>query len=236
MNRMKSLILSFLTLGIAVSTIQVNGGMVDYQTLIAFLKTPTFDAPPSFNTLTGPLAVAQTNASATPGTVRDIYGQMVTGVSLTSGNLVGVRGEVNITNGTTVGNGVFLYGLQGKVIGGTSTLNTGSAHVTGVLGSLDLTGTTNTSGHINAVTATIQGVGSSGAKVNLFYGESATGTEINSMFQAFGKSKYVFDLESNVHTQMSTTGTPGSVTGGTGWLKVLVEGVVRYIPLASSVS
>jgi hypothetical protein len=233
-----STIISFLTLGIAVSTIQCNGDVVDYATLIAFLENPTFNSPPSFNTLTGPLTVSQTNASATPGSVRDVYGQIVTGVSMTSGTLAGVRGEADITNATLFGNGgsAYLYGTQGKVIGGTGTINVGSGYVTGVLGQLDLTGTTNTSGHIAGVISSIQGVGSSGVDVNLFYGESATGTPINSMFMGFGKSTYVFDLASNTYNQMATTS--GSVTnvGTKGWLKCNIEGVTRYIALGDGVT
>ena len=186
-------------------------------------------------TVTGTIAQTLTNASATPGTVRAAYNKAVTGVALTSGNLVGQRGEVQISTGATVGNGVFLYGNQGKItLAGAATINSGSGHVCGVLGSLDLTNSTNTSGHIAGVISTIQGVGSDGTLVDLFYGESATGTPVNSMFKAFGKATYVMDIATNTHTQAAVAGTAGALTSG--WLKVLVEGVVRYIPLAASVS
>ena len=97
---------------------------------------------------------------------------------------------------------------------------------------ISASGSTFTSGHIAAVIADIQAVPTS-SNIDLFYGESATGNPINSFLKGFGKATYVFDLASNTHTQMSTTGTAGTTTAK-GWLKVLVEGVTRYIPLSDS--
>lgn len=239
MQAVRSFIKVFFSLGIAVSTIQANGSQVDYQTLITFLENPTFNAPPSFNTLTGPLNVSQTNGSATPGTVRDIYGLIGTGVSLTSGNLVGARGEVNITDGNNIGGGapVFLYGVQGKVVGTTGTIDVTTGFVTGVLGSLDLGTITMTSGKNSGVAATIQGVGSTGDHSDLYYGESVTGTLINSAFKVIANANFVFDI-----TQYSTTSlvatTSSSVTnvGTKGWLRINVDGTARYIALGDGVT
>jgi hypothetical protein len=149
--------------------------------------------------------------------------------------LVGVRGALTVAANVTVTDGYF-YGVQGKALttaGATLTLT--NKEFVGVLGSLDMPSTTINSGHIAAVIATIQNTPTS-PYVNLFYGESVTGNVINSMFSAIAKSTYVFDLSSNSHTQMSSTCTPSAVTGGTGGLKVLVDGVVRWIPLAATCS
>jgi hypothetical protein len=164
---------------------------------------------------------------------------MVSGVTMTSGTIIGVRGETDLTNGTLFGNGgsIYAYGVDGKIVGGTSTINAGSGYVTGALGQLDLTGTTTTSGHIAAVIASIQGVGAGAIAPNMFYGESATGTPINAYFMAFGKAAYVMDLESNVYpTLMSLAGTYTTPGAAHGWLKIRVEGNDRYIPLSAAVS
>ncbi len=128
----------------------------------------------------------------------------------------------------------YLYGVQGKAFTGANTW-TGTA-LAGAYAPLDVSSGTITSGHVAAIQANIYGANSGTIPMEGIYVEHAGGGVINSFLQCFGKSTYVFDFASNTHNQMSTTGTPGAVTGGTGWLKVLVEGAVRYIPLASSVS
>jgi hypothetical protein len=143
--------------------------------------------------------------------------------------LVGARGAITLTTGKSITAG-YLYGTQGKVILDGATVAIGSAHLAGVYGQLSMSGTTLTNGHIAGVIADIQATPTS-AYIDLFYGESATGNVINSMFKAFGKSTYVFDLASNTHTQMGLT---GAATTPAGWLKILVEGQVRYINLLST--
>lgn len=180
-------------------------------------------------------STALTQTSATPGTVRAIYGKNTSFTSMTSGNLVGVRGEVTV--GGSVSTGVYLYGVQGKLITGSNTITAGSGFITGVLGQMDMTGGTLTSGWNSAIHADLQGctTGTHSA-FNLITGTHAGGGVINSLIYLFGKSTYAMGFESNVHNNMSTSGTPGSVTGATGWIKVLVDNAVRYIPLASTVS
>jgi len=46
----------------------------------------------------------------------------------------------------------------------------------------------------------------------------------------------IFSFAGNEAAAVSLTGTPGAVTGATGWIKVDMRGTTRYIPLASSVS
>jgi hypothetical protein len=196
-----------------------------------------FTIPSGNVTLTsGLLSAASTITSATPDTTRlgrfELTVTPATSVAVGSnGSLAGVRGAVTLSSSTSITDG-YMYGVQGKVTSTGATIAVGSDHVAGLLGQITLGTVTN--GHVAAVIGSIQTTPTSSA-VDLFYGESATGNVINSYFKGFGKSTYVFDFESNVHNQMSTTGTAGA-TATKGWLKVLVEGVVRYIPLTDSVS
>lgn len=76
-------------------------------------------------------------ASATPGTIRSLVGVMTgSNATMTSGNLVGVRGEVDYVGAS----GGFLYGAQGKLIP-TGTIS-GSSWNAGVFGQLDISAAT----------------------------------------------------------------------------------------------
>jgi len=177
--------------------------------------------------------VAYTSTSATPGTVRIIRGEATTAATMTSGNLVGVRGAVTTPTGGAI-SGSYLYGVQGKIITGTATI--ASTAIAGVYGQIDVTGGTLSGGNNAPLQANIFGANSgSFANLNGIYAEHAGGGIINSHIRMFGKADYVFDIETNVHgTEANTTCTPSSVTGATGGIKVLVDGVARYIPLAAT--
>jgi len=174
-----------------------------------------------------------TAASATPGTVRAVTGAAVTYATMTSGNLVGARGSITIPAGGAVSGTAYLYGVQGKAITGTGSF-AGSA-LAGVYGQLDVSGGTITSGNVAAVQANIYGANSGSFAMEGIYVEHAGGGVINSLCKLFGKSTYVFDIASNVHNNVSLTGTVGT-TAAKGWLKVFVDGSLRYIPLADAVS
>jgi hypothetical protein len=182
-------------------------------------------------TITGLTVVAPTFVAGVSGA----SGRALTGSSTlpawTSGTAIGVAGR--ITGGGTISAGSYVYGTQGKVTVGSYT---SSGIVAGVYGQLDVTGSTISAGNIAPVQANIYGynTGTSTVLTGL-YVEHAGGGVIQSLARFFGKSTYVFDIASNTHVQMSTTGTVGT-TASKGWLKVLVEGAVRYIPLADSVS
>jgi hypothetical protein len=186
-------------------------------------------------TATGRESRTYTATSATPGTLRTLYGKIVSYTTMTSGNLVGVRGEVTL--GGSVSTGCFLYGVQGKVIYGANTVAAGSGAVCGVYGQLDVSGATLTSGYNCALSANIYGH-NSGTATALWgiYVEAAGGGVITSYIRCFGKAVYVLDLESNVHADvMKTSGSNGSVGAG-GYLKINVEGSTRYIFLSSTAS
>jgi hypothetical protein len=184
--------------------------------------------------LTFPISAAKTITSATPATFREVISEVTIAPATTlaigsNGSIAGLRGSVILTTGKSLTDG-FLYGTQGKLTLDGATVAVGPDHVAGLYGQLSMNGTTLTSGHIAGVISDIQGTPTS-ALVDLFYGESVTGNVINSMFKAICKSTYVFDLASNTHVQMGVT---GAATTAAGWLKVLVEGVVRYINLWST--
>jgi hypothetical protein len=172
-----------------------------------------------------------TNATAGTGTVRAITGAMVTGISMTSGNLVGTRGSVTITNGTTVNGSSFLYGAQGKVIGGTGTIDVGSGMVYGVMGQLDLTGTTVTTGYVAGVGSDIFGVGSGTVACDLFYGQHAGGGTINSYFRAYGKSTYAFEFDTNSGTAVTSVAAGSAASL---WVRIRVDGTAYKIALLAN--
>lgn len=180
-------------------------------------------------------SVSTAAAGSVLGAIRGQVNAVGAGSAITSGTLVGARGAVTVTNGVNVGSGVFLYGSQGKLITGTATIDVGSGFAVGLFGQLDVSGATLTSGHIAAVSGDIFGFNSgSNSYVDMVYVQAAGGGVINSMFKAFGKATYVFDIGTNVHTQASTSCTPSAVTGATGGLKVNVDGTTRWIPLAAT--
>jgi hypothetical protein len=175
----------------------------------------------------------QITTLAAPGNLRLIRSEILANYqgSIASGNLVGVRGAVTLATGTTNA-GAYIYGVQGKVITGAATLNQGSTFTAGVFGQLDVSGGTLTAGHIASVIGEVYGLSTGTASaLDIFYAQHAGGGVANSFLKAFGKTTYVFDLESNVHTQMGTT---GAATTAAGWLKINVNGSTRYINLWST--
>jgi hypothetical protein len=177
---------------------------------------------------TRPATVSVTETRAATGTLRAITGEYTTAATMTSGNLVGVRGAVTMPSGAAI-SGSYLYGTQGKVITGTGTFS--GTSLAGVYGQLDVTGGTISAGNVAAIQANIYGANSGSFALDGIYVEHAGGGVINSLLRLFGKSTYVFDLASNTHTQMGLT---GAATTAAGWLKINVEGSTRYINLWST--
>ena len=108
------------------------------------------------------LTKVTTLTAASLTTARYIYSQVVisptagTATIPASGSIAGVRGEVSIPTMKTFQDG-FLFGTQGKGII-TGTLNqTSAGRVAGVLGQIDTTSGTLTSGQVSAVWADLQG-------------------------------------------------------------------------------
>jgi hypothetical protein len=182
-----------------------------------------------------PVSFSFTAASATPGTYREIRGEVTTYSTMTSGNLVGVRGAVTMPAASTVSGG-YLYGAQGKAITGTGTFS--GTDMFGLYGQLDVTGGTVSGGHVAPLSGNIYGYNTGTSTVlNNLYLEAAGGGVINAQIQTFGKAVYWMDIQTNTHPiEANTTCTPSAVTGATGGIHVLVDGVARYIPLAATCS
>jgi hypothetical protein len=217
-----------------VNGLTLTGGTITTSGTITLGGTLVLSSPPAigavapaagaFTSLTGTL----TAVSATPGTSRAIYGKYTTFTSMTSGNLVGTRGEV--TMGGNVTGTAFLYGAQGKIITGANTIDVGSSYVAGVYGQLDLTGATVTSGYVCGVASDIFGVTGTVA-ADLFYGQHANSGTINAFLRAYGKATSVFEFDVNGGTQASTAAVSSAT--GAGYLRIKVDGAVRYINLYS---
>lgn len=190
--------------------------------------TITLGGALDLTTFTGKIATALTGASATPGTNRAVYGKYTTFTSMTSGNLVGVRGE--ITLGGNASGTAYLYGTQGKIITGSNTIDVGSSYVAAVFAQYDATGATITSGYNCAVAADIFGVSSGTKAIDMFYGQHADGGTINAYLRAYGKATTVFEFDTNGGAQAGTTESTATAAG---FLKVIVDGATRYIQLYS---
>jgi hypothetical protein len=177
-----------------------------------------------------------TISTATVTSVRGLREEILVsgaGGVFTSGTVTGVRGAVTLDTALAAGASTYFYGTQGKLVTGTATLTLTNGMAYGLFGQLDVTGGTIVSGHIAAIGGDIFGMNSGSSDyVDMAYVQSAGGGVVNSMFKAFGKSHYVIDVSSNTHTQMSTTCQPAAIST-TGALRVLVEGVERFIPLVA---
>lgn len=151
--------------------------------------------------ITVPVKTAVTLLSATPGNVKGLWGMQTTAATMTSGTIIGTRGEVDIPNSGNLGGGAanYAYGTQGKIAAGTgTTIDCGSGHVAGILGQLDISGATTTSGHIAPVISSIQdSAGIARTTVNGFYAELpayGSGALMNSVLQGVGAANYGLDL------------------------------------------
>lgn len=202
--------------------------------------------------VTVPIASAYSTTSATPGTIRDIYGKISIGaaLSMTSGNIVGVRGEVNVPSGTTAGSTAFLYGAQGKWIGGGTTAS--GLNMTGVLAQVDASAGTYTAGTLTGLWIDMGASASASAESTSFGGASSLLRMTNTTNAGAAKTTQVMDIFANSPLFMAIDGPASTVdyfitagTGGTSCgvstgavaakvLKITVSGTAYYIPLCSS--
>lgn len=174
-----------------------------------------------------------TTSSATPGTIRSIKGLMIgTNATMSSGNLVGVRGEVDCVGAS----GGFLYGVQGKVIP-TGTLS-GSSWTAGVFGQLDISSATVNAGQTAAVwgdMGTTSGTITSATGMRMFSGTNTTAATLNSMIYLYGKTSNLFELAANGSTYISSGGS-GAPSGTIKKIAITIEGVQYYLLAATVIS
>jgi hypothetical protein len=201
---------------------------------------------------TTPIASVYTSTSATPGTVRDIWGTAKVGsaITMTSGNLVGTRGEVDVPSGTTAGTSAFLYGVQGKWIGGGTTAS--GLNMTGVFAQVDASAGTYTAGTLTGLWIDMGASASASAQSTSFGGASSLLRMTNTTNAGAAKTTQVFDIFANSDTFMAIDGPASTVnyvaaagTGGTSCgvstgavaakvIHIKVGGTDYWIPLCSS--
>ena len=199
------------------------------------------------NNMHGSTGFTLTTTSATPGTLRASYSKTVIGpgLNMSSGNLVGVRGEVDVPAGTTASGTSFLYGAQGKLIIA-GTMNQSAGWDTGLLGQLDISAATLTAGNLSTIWGD---AGSSGPSVtasnfDLLRLTNSTNTLGNSLLFTYGRANYWAYIDDRNNTGIATFtaagGTGNSSCAKTGGavcsqtLKVHVNGTDYWIPLFSS--
>ena len=171
-----------------------------------------------------------TTSSATPGTVRSLYGKMSgTGTPITSGNLVGVRGEVDLVSASAG----FIYGLQGKVIP-TGTLS-GSVWAPAIFGQYDLSAATINAGQTAPVWADYGASGGTFTDVTGMRMFSGTNTiaslTLNAMDYRYGKASNLFELAGDAGTYITAGGATAS--GTIKKIAITIDGVQYYLQAAT---
>ena len=173
--------------------------------------------------------VSVTTASATPGTIRSLRGlAKETASVMTSGNLVGLRGEVDYVGAS----GGFLYCVQGKLIP-TGTVS-GSSWNAGLFGQLDISAATVNAGQMAPIWADYgasSGTLTDVTGLRMFAGTNTTAATLNSMIYLYGKTSNLLELDANGSTYISTGGATAS--GTIKKIAILIEGVQYYLQAAT---
>lgn len=179
-------------------------------------------------------SIAVSTSSATPGTIRSVTGAMTeTTTTMTSGNLVGVRGSVSYVGAS----GGFLYGTQGKLIP-TGTLS-GSSWNAGVFGQFDLSASTINAGQIAAIWGDMGASGGTFTDVTgarMFAGTNTISTlTLNSMIYLYGKATNLFELSGSSSTYI-TSGGGGSIGGTIKKIALTIDGATYYLVAGTTIT
>lgn len=184
------------------------------------------------NSVAGGQSVAASTASATPGTIRALKGLITeTAPVMTSGNLVGLRGEVDLISASAG----FVYGVQGKVVS-SGTLS-GSVWSPAVFGQYDFTNTTVNGGQTAGLWADMGASGGTFTDPSGMRMISGTNTiaslTLNSMIYLYGKATNLLELSGSSSTYIAAAG--GTTPSGTNkTIAITIDGTTYYI-LASTV-
>lgn len=182
--------------------------------------------------------VSTSNSSATPGTVRAFVGSMTsTQTTITSGNLVGVRGVTNMVGIS----GGYIYGTQGKIIATGTISNSGGGFEAGVLGQFDVSAATlGSTSYMAPIWGDWGGSAPSGTYAQC-YGIAMT----NSTAAILGAQVYLYGNATNL-MNLAGASTPGYyVSAGTSSgsagnsshcaaqqvLVISIQGATVYIPV-----
>lgn len=186
---------------------------------------------------TGPMIVSSSTSSATPGTIRSLTGAMTeTATTMTSGNLVGVRGSVNYVGAS----GGFLYGVQGKLIP-SGTLS-GSSWNAGVFGQFDISGATVNAGQTAAIWGDYGATSGTISDASGMRGVAMTNTTaavLNAQDYRYGNATYLLELAGAGGTlnYYAAAGTSAGSAGDASHcaaqkvIKIEINGVAAYIPV-----
>jgi len=172
------------------------------------------------------------NSDAASGLYRGIESKVIhtgTNVGVTT-NVYGIRGYAKVAGTISSGSGVYwAAGIQGKVelsgtIGGEATFCAVLAQINSSAGAAAATG-----GLLYGLWVSNQLSARFGASSSMICMETSPGSVCIDNFLTFaGKATYVAAFQTNGDCTSSAATTP---SGAGGWLKVLVNGVVRYINL-----
>lgn len=189
------------------------------------------------NSVAAGQTIVGTTSSATPGTIRALRGQMTGSATvMTSGNLVGVRGEVDCVGAS----GGFLYGAQGKVIP-TGTLS-GSVWVAGIFGQFDVSAATINAGQCAAIWGDWGTTGATATDLTGCRGFAFTNTTanvLNAQDYRYGNATYLLELAGAGGT-LNYYASAGTASGSAGnsthcaaqqVIKVEINGSAAYIPV-----
>ena len=188
-----------------------------------------------------PFIVNDTVTSATPGTVRAIVGSMTeTATVMTSGNIVGVRGTVNMVGAS----GGFVYGVQGKVIP-TGTLS-GSEWTAGLFGQLDISNATINAGQAAPIWGDYGTTSGTLTNQTGLYGIAMTNTTaavLAGQLYLYGGATNLMLLNTNAGlsgvTYFKNSGTSAGSWGNatpptpSKVLQISVDGTLYYLPLVA---
>jgi len=219
-----------------IALVNTTSGPIWYAISISG-TSPNFIYSLTSPAVSGPSVVTDTTTSATPGTIRAFTGAMTgTATTMTSGNLVGVRGSVNYVGAS----GGFLYGVQGKLIP-TGTLS-GSSWNAAVFGQLDISAATINAGQ----TATLWGdYGTSSHTLTDrtgMYGIAMTNTTaavLAGQIYLFGGATNLLLLNTNsggVGATYVTAGGGGAPGGTIKKLAISIDGTTYYLVASTTVT
>jgi hypothetical protein len=190
-----------------------------------------------------PAVFPVTTSSATPGTIRAITGKVTeTATTVTSGNLVGVRGEVDFVGSST---SAFIYGVQGKLIA-SGTLASGQFQA-GVFGQLDIHAATINGGQLAPIWGdwgTSSGTLSSQTGLYGLAMTNTTAAVLEGQIYLYGGATNLLYLNTNAGLS-GTTYFKAAGTGASSWgyasyaaatevLQISVNGTTYYVPCKAS--
>lgn len=220
--------------------VSYSDGQAIFTPIIDASGNITLSQQPQEDGLTTTSTAGQTTSvtanSATPGTIRALTGAIQDNATpMTSGNLVGLRGEVTNPAAKIVSGG-FLYGVQGKaIVQGTLS---GSSWTAAIFGQLNIDTATLSGGQIACLwgDAGTTGPASVIAAANMVRLTNTTPTTFNAILSAYGKASFYFDGQLNGSAWFANAGTGAGSAGdttkcnATKVLAIQIDGVPYWVP------